>query len=152
MVTDATRPGTIGIAMTLSMLRWLLTALGIVWASPNSLLGLCLGVVALATCGRVRVVGRAIEFHGGLAAWLLERAAPLEGGAMAITLGHVILGRTAAALDVSRKHEWVHVGQYELWGPFFIPAYLLASLVLWLAGRHPYRDNPFERAAYRRDR
>jgi hypothetical protein len=103
---------------------------------------------SLATGGRVRLVGRALEFHGGLAAWLLEHAAPGEGGAMAITLGHVILGRTAAALEIARRHEWVHVGQYERWGPFFIPAYLLASLGLWLIGRDPYRDNPFERAAY----
>jgi hypothetical protein len=28
------------------------------------------------------------------------------------------------------------------------PAYLLSSLYLWLAGRNPYRDNPFEREAY----
>jgi hypothetical protein len=28
------------------------------------------------------------------------------------------------------------------------PAYLLCSLALWLAGRRPYRDNPFEREAY----
>lgn len=28
------------------------------------------------------------------------------------------------------------------------PAYLLASLYLWLAGRRPYRNNPFEREAY----
>lgn len=93
-----------------------------------------------------------MEFHGGLAAWLLKHVAPLEGGAMAITLGHVILGRTAAGLDIARDHEWVHVGQYERWGPLFIPAYLLSSLGLWLIGRHPYRDNPFERAAYKRER
>jgi hypothetical protein len=137
--------------MTGRLLHWLLRGLGIAWALPNSLLGFAIGLATLATGGGVRRVGRAIEFHGGLAAWLLQRAAPLEGGAMAITLGHVILGRTAAALDISREHEWVHVGQYERWGPFFIPAYLLASLALWLAGRDPYRENPFERAAYRRD-
>jgi hypothetical protein len=124
--------------------------MAVVWASPNSLLGLGLGLATLATGGRARFVARALEFHGGLAAWLLERATPLEGGAMAITLGHVILGRTAAALDIVRRHEWVHVGQYERWGPLFIPAYLLASLALWMAGRDPYRDNPVERAADRR--
>jgi len=26
--------------------------------------------------------------------------------------------------------------------------YLLSSLVLWIGGRRPYRDNPFEREAY----
>ena len=67
---------------------------------------------------------------------------------MAITLGHVILGRTAAALDIARDHEWVHVGQYERWGPFFLPAYAVASLWAWLRGRDPYRDNRFEREAF----
>ena len=66
-----------------------------------------------------------------------------------MTWGHVILGQTAAALDISREHELVHVRQYERWGPLFIPAYLLCSAVIWLRGGDPYRDNPFERQAYR---
>lgn len=67
---------------------------------------------------------------------------------MAMTLGHIILGQTEAALDVSRDHEHVHVRQYERWGPFFLPAYLGCSFVLWMQGRDAYRDNPFEVAAY----
>ena len=65
-----------------------------------------------------------------------------------MTLGHTILGSTAAALDISREHEMVHVRQYERWGPLFGPAYLLSSLVLWLRGKDAYRDNRFEREAY----
>jgi hypothetical protein len=42
----------------------------------------------------------------------------------------------------------VHVRQYERWGPLFVPAYLLSSLVELLRGRRPYRDNWFEREAY----
>ena len=38
--------------------------------------------------------------------------------------------------------------QYERWGPFFLPAYLLSSLLQLLRGRHPYRENHFERQAY----
>ena len=38
--------------------------------------------------------------------------------------------------------------QYERWGPFFIPAYLLSSLVQLLRRRDPYLDNRFEREAY----
>jgi hypothetical protein len=64
-----------------------------------------------------------------------------------MTLGHTILGRTDAALDIARAHELVHVRQFERWGPLMGPAYLLCSLVLWLARRDPYRDNPFERQA-----
>jgi hypothetical protein len=47
-----------------------------------------------------------------------------------------------------RAHEQVHVRQYERWGPLFVPAYLLSSLVELLRGRRPYRDNWFEREAY----
>ena len=39
--------------------------------------------------------------------------------------------------------------QYERWGPFFLPAYLLSSLVALLLGRDPYLDNRFEREAFR---
>ena len=71
---------------------------------------------------------------------------------MALTLGHVIWGQTSAALDVSREHEWVHVRQYERWGPFFIPAYLWCSVWLRIQGRNAYLENPFEREAFELDR
>ena len=67
---------------------------------------------------------------------------------MALTLGHTVLGQTDAALDISRDHEMVHVRQFERWGPLMGPAYLGCSLALWLMGRRPYHDNPFERQAY----
>jgi hypothetical protein len=81
--------------------------------------------------------------------WLLKKT-PVE--AMAMTLGHVIIGQTAAGLDITREHEWVHVRQYERWGPLFIPAYLGCSLVLWVRRREAYLANPFERQAYEHDR
>ncbi|HEX7448471.1 MAG TPA: hypothetical protein VF306_13040 [Pirellulales bacterium] len=121
-------------------------SLAFAWAAPASLLGLVVGAAALATGGRGRRIGRILEFHGGAARWLLER---FPGEPWAMTLGHIVLGRTAAALDMSRNHELLHVRQYERWGPAFLPAYLLASLGLWLVGRDPYRDNPFEVEAYR---
>ena len=93
-----------------------------------------------------RVVG-IIEFHDGFTASFLSLW--LQGQASAMTLGHVVLGRSAEALDHAREHELVHVRQYERWGPFFGPAYLGSSLVLWLLGRNAYWDNPFEQQAYR---
>jgi hypothetical protein len=120
--------------------------LAIVWASPASALGLAVGLATLASGGTARRRGGVVEFHGGAARWLLERF-PMRP--MAMTLGHTVLGLTGAGLDVVRRHELVHVRQYERWGPFLIPAYLFASLVLWLRGRDPYRDNPFEVEAYR---
>ena len=125
----------------------LLTILGIIWASPYSLIGLVIGAVGLCTGGQARIRGRAIEFYGGAVTWLVRH---LHEGqfVLALTLGHTILGQTDASLDIARKHEMVHVRQFERWGPFMGPAYLLCALALWLTGRRPYRDNPFEREAY----
>ena len=116
---------------------------------PNTLIGLALALLAVATGGRVRVVRGVVEAHGGAAAWLLRRAVPLGGGASAITFGHVVLGRDQACLDRTREHERVHVRQYERWGPLFLPAYGLASLLAWRRGGDPYRDNRFEAEAFR---
>jgi len=117
-----------------------------IWASPATLLGLIVGAVGVATGGHARRVGRTLEFHGGLVTWLLARC-PVKP--FALTLGHAVLGRSGDALVMARNHELVHVRQYERWGPFFIPAYLLCSLVLFIRRRDPYRDNPFEIEAYR---
>lgn len=128
-------------------MRVLQYILAILWASPYTLLGLLLGTIGLCTGGRVRRRGRVIEFYEGGTKWLITRL-PSGQFVLAVTLGHVILGQTEASLDISREHEMVHVRQYERWGPLMGPAYLLSSLVLWIAGRRPYRDNPFEREAY----
>jgi hypothetical protein len=66
-----------------------------------------------------------------------------------MTLGHVILGQSAADLNLVRDHEQAHVRQAERWGPAFIPAYLAASVLAWRRGGHYYRDNWFERDARR---
>ena len=120
-----------------------------VWASPTTALGLLFAVPAL-FAGGMKVVDGVLEIHGGLASVFLRRCTLLRGGASAMTLGHVVIGRTPELLDLTRDHERVHVRQCERWGPLFVPAYVLASLGLWLAGREPYHDNPFEREAYGR--
>lgn len=117
------------------------------WASPNTLLGLLIGGVGMCFGGRARIRGRAIEFYAGGTKWFIQRL-PHGQFILAITLGHTILGQTDASLDISRNHETVHVKQYERWGPFFLPAYYLSSIYIWLSGRQFYRDNPFEREAY----
>ena len=120
------------------------------WALPNTLLGLLFVPVALASGGAVRRTDGVLEVYGGAVSWLLRHVIPLEGGAAALTLGHVVLGRDGATLAQCRMHELVHVRQYERWGPAFIPAYFLASLVAFLRGGDPYLDNPFEKEAFRR--
>ena len=116
------------------------------WALPPTLLGMVLASLALAG-GRVRVVAGVIEAHGPWLRWLLSTCVPLRGGALAITFGHVVLGRDQHALDVTRAHERVHVHQYERWGVLFLPAYLAASICAALSGGHYYFDNAFEREA-----
>jgi hypothetical protein len=121
-----------------------------VWASPNTLIGLCFVLAARLTGGSIAVVRGVVEVHGGFATAFLRRGLPLIGSGAAMTLGHVILGQDQSCLDHSRAHEHVHVEQYEKWGPFFLPSYGAACLYLWWKGRDPYRDNPFEKEAYDR--
>jgi hypothetical protein len=129
------------------MCRRLLLLLAIVWASPWTVLGLLAGLLALATGGAIQRTGKVIECYGGVLHWLLSKA-PIVGGASAMTLGHVVIGRTHHDIERTRAHEAVHVAQYERWGLLFIPAYFACSAWQWLRGRHPYLDNPFEREAY----
>ena len=125
-------------------IRWLLIA----WTSPNSVIGLFFGVLALLSGGGAQLTRGCVEFHGGVVKWILSRLLGGEGAA-AMTLGHTILGQTPEMLRKARDHEHVHVKQYERWGPFFLPAYLGSSLVLWMRGCDCYLDNPFEVEAYR---
>lgn len=120
------------------------------WALPTTMLGLIFVPIAMLTRGGVRVVSGVIEVHGGAVALFLRHCTLLPYGASAMTLGHVVLGRDRQLLDQTRDHERVHVRQAERWGPLFIPAYVLASVVQWARGKRAYDDNPFEREAFDR--
>lgn len=117
------------------------------WASPNTAIGVVLGLLALLFGARIQSRQGVLEFFGGrlgalfAAPWL---ACPFR----AVTLGHVILATDAETLDCARTHEHVHVRQYGQWGPFFLPAYLASSLWQLACGRRCYRDNWFERQAF----
>lgn len=120
------------------------------WAATTTLVGVPFAITAFLTGGRLKLVSGVLEAHGGAIGWLLRHCRIFSArGIMAITVGHIVLGRDQWCLDCSRAHEHVHVRQCERWGPFFIPAYLLASLIAVLCGRHIYQDNPFERDARR---
>jgi len=125
--------------------------LGYLWASPNTLLGVLAGLPLWCCGGQVRLVGGVIECagrpSGGRFARLLAAC-----GFGAITFGHVVLAIDPSTLARLRRHERVHVHQYERWGPLFLPAYLLSSLWQLVCGRRAYRDNYFERQAYAIDR
>jgi hypothetical protein len=118
------------------------------WTVPNTTLGVVVVLVGFSRAS-LRVVDGVLEAHGPVLAWLLKTLVPLSGGAAALTLGHVVIGVDAQSLEVTRAHERVHVRQYERWGPFFVPAYLIASATAALRGRHFYFDNIFEIEACR---
>lgn len=127
------------------MTRYLGYPFGYVWASPNTMLGLAILPLVLLSRGRARFHRGVLELHSGFAAWFLRNVA---GGAGAMTLGHVIVARDRRMLEFTREHEHVHVGQYMVWGPLFLPMYGLSSFLCWRAGLNPYLENRFERVAY----
>ena len=107
-------------------------------------------MAALLSGGGVQWVDGVLEAYGGLAALYLRWVVGifLKGGASAMTLGHIVIGLDRQMLKATRAHERVHVRQCERWGPFFIPAYLGASVFQMLRGKRAYLDNPFEQEAY----
>jgi hypothetical protein len=106
------------------------------WALPWTLIGLLLS----AFWPRRRMYGTVLICEG--ASWPRR----LGWRYRAITFGHVVL--VVGDLDEhTLAHELVHVSQYERWGTFLIPAYLVASGLAAAAGGHPYRDNRFEKEA-----
>ena len=116
------------------------------WAAPNTLLGLALGLIMLCLGGQLRLVAGVAEFHGGWLGRIVARA-PKSVGFGAMTLGHTIVGIDQPTLCVLRAHEHAHVRQYEQWGLFFLPAYLLSSLWQVINGRNAYASTFFERQA-----
>lgn len=113
------------------------------WASPCTAIGMALGVIAL-------LCGYRWQRHDGVLEVARPVAAPLRPSLLpivAITFGHVVLGRSAGDLERLRAHEHAHVAQYERWGPLFLLAYPLASLLALLRSGRPYYDNCFEMEA-----
>ena len=126
------------------------SVLRILWASPWTLFGLTIGIFCKPFSSHISIYHGTIGCYGAGVAWILRRM-PIEGGASAMTLGHTILARDRSSLLATHPHELVHVRQYELWGPFFVPAYLLCGLWLWCRRKDAYWDNPFEKEAYKLD-
>ncbi len=131
------------------IVRALAFALGALWTAPNTLIGLVVGALAMPFGARpkLRRGDLALVFHGF----------PLGPGGV-MTLGNVMLS-THSDLDrlcstyahragwcvqpMTRigDHERAHVLQYMVFGPLFLPLYLLSGGVSV--------RNRFERAADR---
>lgn len=122
-------------------------ALRYIWVLPATLPGLLFALLARATGGTWQRVDGVLETAGGWPARILRRGLPCSGAVAAITFGHVVLAVSANALTVTRRHERVHVRQFERWGALMLLLYPGASMLAWVKGGHPYRDNLFEREA-----
>lgn len=122
--------------------------LRLLWVAPNSLLGVLIAVPVLWRGGFARAIDGTIEvsWHGDR---VPTRSWTHRLPFVAITLGHVIVGVSDEVLERLRSHEQAHVRQYERWGPFFLPAYALASLLAMARGGRAYLDNAFEVEARR---
>jgi hypothetical protein len=126
--------------------RRLLLVLGMLWALPCTVVGAVPACVVIALGGSARRVGRTLEVA------LSDRGTAVPSWVCglrwsAITFGHIIIGSSHEVLAVLRPHEQAHVRQYEMLGLLFFIAYPVASLLAWLRGNRPYRDNYFERRA-----
>ena len=112
------------------------TWLGFLWTSPNTVLGLALGVL---TFQAPRLAHGLVLFDRGPRGltWLLRKA-----GRGAMTVGFVVLSASPVEGRLL-SHEAHHVRQYCAWGPFFIPAYLVLAIAFG------YRRHPMEERARR---
>lgn len=124
----------------------LTTAFKYIWASPASAIGICAASIASLVGAKIKRVSGVLEVSlSPRSAALCKAAACLPFAA--ITLGHIVIARSAEEQAALRQHERVHVAQYELWGALFLLAYPLESLFQLLKGGQPYLDNRFEIAA-----
>jgi hypothetical protein len=110
--------------------------------------GLVLASIVKVSGGACKRYGNALEASNGAASRLLWLMNPW-GNIEAITLGHVILVRDTNTAARLRTHEHTHVRQYERWGVIFPFAYLASSAIAVIKGEDAYRDNVFEREAFK---
>jgi len=116
----------------------------VIWNGGSSFIGVVGGLGGKATWHKEDQV---LEVSGGWLVGLLSH----QRWASAITFGEVVLYERRELVPILHRHEMVHVRQYRLWGPFFLPAYLLESAWQWLRTGDGYRNNRFEVDAYRND-
>ena len=116
--------------------RVVATIAGFVWTLPNTVLGT---VIGLLTFHLPRLSSGVLLFDRGPrgVSAILSRL-----GRTAMTVGFVVIGTEPVRGELLR-HELVHVRQYRVWGPLFLPLY--GALYL----RYGYDRHPFELAAFR---
>jgi hypothetical protein len=113
--------------------------------------GLVLASIAVLFRGRAAVEGGVLEVHGGLLTKVMGGLGRGNLVIWAITLGHVVLALDDSSLRKTRRHERVHVRQYERLGILFPFLYAASSFLAFSRGKDPYMDNVFEREAFEQD-
>jgi hypothetical protein len=123
----------------------------IAWrALPGDLMAL----LVMRCCG-IGGPGREVR-DGAVSALMVEdprTARYLDHQAMPVyaqTLGRYVFARERLS-NRTIAHEMEHVRQWRRLGPLFLPAYLAASGIGLLHGRHPHDANRFEEAARRQE-
>lgn len=130
------------------LLLWAGTLLGVLWASPLTLLGLLLALPVAVLRGHVQLIRgptAAILVRGPFADRMLSKH-PF-GAMTAMALGHVIIAEHVGLSSRVLIHELAHVRQAMRWGVFFPFAYLASSAWAAIRGRDAYWHNKFEIAA-----
>jgi hypothetical protein len=118
-------------------MRRVLSVLGFVWALPTTAIGLVLGLLTFQV---PRLHGGALVFDRRGARGLTWLLAKMHRSAM--TVGFVIVS-SVPVRGTLLEHERQHVRQSMLWGPLFVPAYLLLAIA------YGYRRHPMEVRARR---
>jgi hypothetical protein len=135
-------------------MRTILIILGIMWNSPNTLIG-----IICALFGGTRFLGTDptwnaliyVKEPGGLAdKWMSGGGffGMVKGGVGAYTIGQVIVLNKAEDYKYMIPHENRHVLQGLVLGPLHGPTYVIGCLVAWAQGKDPYRDCFLEVDAY----
>lgn len=127
---------------------WIVTLLGMMWASPLTLIGLLIALPVFVLHGHAQLVcGHTVALlvRGPFADCMLGRH-PF-GAMSAMALGHVVIAEQQGLSSRVLTHELAHVRQAARWGFVFPFAYLAASAWAAIRGRDAYWHNSFEIAA-----
>src|SRR5690349_19029468 len=114
----------------------LLYAIGFIWALPGTIIGAVLQFI-------YGINGRRKFNESGVLEVRVKRILPKFAAAQ--TWGVIVFSRIP--FKYVRTHEYAHVLQWMIWGPLFLPAYVLASLWSRIKYGNWYEDNWYERRA-----
>lgn len=116
--------------------------LGKLWNLPNTIIGLI--VLYMYGKSTFKEMG---ENHYVAKLWSRFNLHMKRINKSAITLGEIVLYRDRAFTKKRINHELVHVNQGRTWGIFFLPLYIIASIVSRVIEGNWHEGNIFEKQA-----